>query len=493
MKLTNKTRISELVSRYPFLLDFLAEYAPEFRKLRNPVLRNTVGRIATLDMAASMGHLPVERLVADLRAAILEKTGEDPGAPDAPAAPADVEHERRVATLKGILRDLHAGQPMAELKQRFAALSAEVGPAEIPALEQELVGEGLPPEEIHRLCDLHVDVFRAALDKQEELHVPAGHPVHTFLAENRALEKVALALAESVARLGAPSPAAPADLRAQLAATLDLLAQVEKHYVRKENQLFPYLEKYGLSAPPQVMWAVHDQVRALLKAVRGALEGGETKVLPERSTTLVRTVTDMIYKEENILFPMALELLDEAEWAAIRRGEADVGWALIEPPVDWPPPGAAAAAPAAREGKAMSRLPLDTGLLGLDQINLLLSHLPVDITFVDENDEVRYFSRGEERIFPRSPGIIGRKVQNCHPPKSLDAVQRILDGFRDGTRSTAEFWITLQGRFVHIRYFAMRDPQGRYRGTLEVSQDVTGIRALQGERRLLDEEEGGTR
>ncbi|MBI5500651.1 MAG: DUF438 domain-containing protein [Deltaproteobacteria bacterium] len=487
MKLTNKTRISELISRYPFLLEFLAGYAPEFRKLRNPVLRNTVGRIATLEMAASMGHLPAERLVADVRAAIRETTGEDPGAPDAVAQPADAEHERRVETLKGILRDLHAGKPMAELKQRFAELTAEVGPAEIPALEQELVCDGLRPEEIHKLCDLHVDVFRAALDKQEELHVPAGHPVHTFLAENRALEKVALALAETVARLGA-SPAVPlAELRPQLGATVELLAQVERHYVRKENQLFPYLEKYGLSAPPQVMWAVHDQVRTLFKAVRAAIEGGESKALVERATALVRTMTDMIYKEENILFPMTLELLDEAEWAAIRKGEGDVGWALVEPPVEWPAPGAAVAAAGSAPGRAMSRLPLDTGLLGLDQVNLLLSHLPVDVTFVDENDEVRYFSRGEERIFPRSPGIIGRKVQNCHPPKSLGAVQRILDGFRDGTRSAAEFWITHQGRFVHIRYFAMRDAQGRYRGTLEVSQDVTGIRELRGERRLPDE------
>jgi hypothetical protein len=134
----------------------------------------------------------------------------------------------------------------------------------------------------------------------------------------------------------------------------------------------------------------------------------------------------------------------------------------------------------------VSRLPLDTGLLGLDQVNLLLSHLPLDIMFVDEHDEVRFFSRGEERIFPRSPGIIGRKVQNCHPPKSLHMVQRIVDAFRAGTKSTAEFWITIKGRFVHIRYFAMRDPQGGYRGTLEVSQDVTDIRALEGERRLLD-------
>jgi DUF438 domain-containing protein len=131
-------------------------------------------------------------------------------------------------------------------------------------------------------------------------------------------------------------------------------------------------------------------------------------------------------------------------------------------------------------------LPLDTGLLSLEQINLLLRALPVDVTLVDENDEVRYYSDGRERIFPRSPGVIGRKVQNCHPPKSLELVNRILREFREGSREVAEFWIELAGRFIHIRYFALRDAAGRYRGTLEVTQDVTGIRKLEGQRRLLD-------
>ena len=212
--------------------------------------------------------------IADVRSAIREQTGDEPAGADAAAAAEDVEHERRVGTLKGILRDLHAGTPMAELKQRFAALTDEVGPAEIPALEQELVRDGLPPEEIHKLCDLHVDVFRAALDKQEELHVPPGHPVHTFLAENRALEKAALGFAETVAPICASPPVSSHDSSPRLLSALDLLAQVETNYVRKENQLFPYLEKYGLSAPPQVMWALHDQVRALLKEVRAAIGMG---------------------------------------------------------------------------------------------------------------------------------------------------------------------------------------------------------------------------
>lgn len=136
-----------------------------------------------------------------------------------------------------------------------------------------------------------------------------------------------------------------------------------------------------------------------------------------------------------------------------------------------------------------ARLNLDTGQLSIEQINIMLKHLPVDISFVDESDELRYYSDTPERIFTRTPGVIGRKVQNCHPPKSVHVVQRILEEFRKGRKQVAEFWIEMKGRFIHIRYFAMRDADGNYRGTLEVSQDVTEIRKLEGERRLLDWED----
>ncbi|HNT89231.1 MAG TPA: PAS domain-containing protein, partial [Candidatus Hydrogenedentes bacterium] len=172
---------------------------------------------------------------------------------------------------------------------------------------------------------------------------------------------------------------------------------------------------------------------------------------------------------------------------AVREGEEEIGYALATPAAEWRP----ALADDTGEGQASVRtgldvIPLDTGLLNLEQVNLLLTHLPVEISFVDDNDEVRYYSDGKERLFPRSPGAIGRKVQDCHPQKSVHIVNRILDEFRAGTRDVAEFWIPFKGRFVQIRYFAVRNVEGQYRGCLEVTQDVTAIRALEGERRLLD-------
>jgi DUF438 domain-containing protein len=203
-------------------------------------------------------------------------------------------------------------------------------------------------------------------------------------------------------------------------------------------------------------------------------------------TWLAQTIRDMFYKEANILFPTALEKLSEDEWREIRAQEAEIGYSYVEPE-DWPVGGQAAGGELAPESVSRAgQLPLDTGALMLEQINLLFGNLPLDITYVDVNDEVRFFSHGQERVFPRSPAVIGRKVQKCHPPQSVYRVQQILDAFRAGTRDVAEFWIQMHGRFVHIRYFALRDGGGSYQGTLEVVQDITALRELQGERRLVD-------
>jgi hypothetical protein len=193
---------------------------------------------------------------------------------------------------------------------------------------------------------------------------------------------------------------------------------------------------------------------------------------------------DMIYKEEHILFPMTLETLSDDDWAKVMTGEGEIGYAWIEPEKGWRPTSAATQVEM-MTGKVGS-LNLDTGQLTVEQVNLMLTHLPVDLSFVNANDEVIYYSNTEDRIFPRSPGIIGRTVQNCHPPKSVDVVEKILDEFKSGSKDTADFWIQMRGRFIYIRYFAVRDSNGTYKGCLEVSQDVTDIRSLQGEKRLLD-------
>jgi len=267
-----------------------------------------------------------------------------------------------------------------------------------------------------------------------------------------------------------------------LLSILDRLGQIDRHYLRKENQLFPILETKGITGPSKVMWALHDDIRGFFKDVRKRVT--DEKMEKVAVDALVKMVNDMIYKEEHILFPMALETLSEDEWAKVGKGEEEIGYAWIKPEAQWKP--AVESFQQALLAEKVGSLNLDTGQLTAEQVNLIMTHLPVDISFVNEHDEVVYYSASPERIFPRSPGVIGRKVQNCHPPKSVGMVEKILAEFKAGTKSNADFWIQMKGRFLLIRYIAVRDAEGGYRGCLEVSQDVTAIKKLEGQKRLLD-------
>jgi len=480
-KLTLATRINTLVKEYPFLIEFLAGRNSRFELLRNKMMRATLGRLATLGKVAAIGDEEPAQLLEALAAEIERQTGRRPEIELAGGEPpAD---EERLAAMKELIEGLHRGLPHEEAKALFDELIADVSPEQIAELEQQLIREGLPVEEVQRMCDLHVGVFQSGLDEQDLPELPPGHPVHTYLADNRRINELANRLGRLLAELG-EVPAADKLARHQtdIAKLLDEIAGVDNHYLRKENQLFPFLEKYGVTGPTQVMWGIHDAIRKLLKLSRQALEDHDAAGLAKHASRLARNLTEMIYKENKILFPLALEKLGPADWARLRRGEDDIGYVLTRPAAAWPPAGEEEPA-----GEVVEQgLLLSTGELTREQIDLLLTHLPVDVTFVDENDEVRYYTDSSHRIFPRSPAIIGRRVQNCHPPKSVGQVQRILDAFRAGERDRAEFWLEMDGRFIHIRYFAMHDSRGDYRGCLEVSQDLTELRALEGQRRLRD-------
>ena len=492
LTITPKTTIHTLLKEYPFLLEFLAEYHPEFKKLTNPVLRRTVGRMATLDTVAEQGNVPLNVLTADIADEVERKTGTRP--PIADVADAQTIDPARLEELHAIVKDLHAGKTVEEVKPRFEELIQDVEATEIAAMEQKLIEGGVPDTEVKRLCDVHVQVFADALAGHEPISVPAGHPLDTFQRENQALLQVTASLRKVAEAVGEPPEgAAWARLKGALADTVERLAEVDKHYLRKENQLFPFLEDHGVEGPSKVMWSIHDDIRDLIKQARQTIAEDDAALAVSTCLALAKMVDDMVTKEEQVLHPMAVDTLDDEEWAKIRAGESDIGYAFIEGVPEWPARAAqaeagAAGAPAggaAQSGDGDGLLDLKTGGLKLEELNLVLGVLPIDFQYVDEHDRVRFYSEGH-RIFPRSPGVIGRKVQNCHPPQSVHKVQQIIDAFRAGEKGTAEFWIEMQGKFLHIRYFAVRDDGGDYRGVVETVQDVTDIRALEGQRRLLD-------
>jgi hypothetical protein len=478
MNISKKTNIHDLLETYPYLEDFLAQRNTLYKNLKNPLMRNTIGRIATLEKVAGMSGEDIDELIGALEKEIQLK-GLDGFKSFIRKKFVDPEKKAR---LKDIIIALHEGEDPEILKKQFAALVREVTATEIADLEQSLIDDGLPEREVRRLCDLHVAIFEESLSAQAVPDLGEGHPIHTFMLENRQAEKLIARIQSQRDECGTPPDITRLQRRVdQIEELLTDFGAISIHYTRKENQLFPLLEKHGVTAPTQVMWSIHDDIRDLYKKTNKSLTENDLTEMCTALDDLLKQAAGMIYKEEHILFPMSLDVLSEEDWQAVRRGEDAIGYAWIDPPPT------ANTLHAYQAKTALSRmLELQTGTLTMEQVNLMLTHLPVDISFVDENDKVAYYSDCPDRIFPRSPAVIGRAVQNCHPPDSVDTVNKILKAFRNGDQRTADFWINLGGKFISIQYFAMFDKQGTYRGCLEVSQDVTKIRELAGEKRLLD-------
>jgi DUF438 domain-containing protein len=386
--------------------------------------------------------------------------------------------------------ELHAGKSVEEVRERFAKLIEGISPSEISEMEQALIMEGMPITEVQRLCDVHASVFKGSI---EEIHHPdeiSGHPVHTFKLENREIEnlinrKVKVEIEDFKNN----------DTREnilKLLESINLLWDIDKHYSRKENLMFPYLEKYGITAPPKVMWGVDDEIRAGIKEVKRFLvdyKGNKEEVAARLEETINKAL-EMVFKEENILFPMALDTLIEDEWVRIMDESDDIGYCLTGPSDKWKP-ARANVEPENEEklGDENSKgyIKFETGILSAKEINGMFNSMPFDVTFIDKDDIVKYFTMGKERIFARTKAVIGRTVLNCHPPGSVHVVEGIIEDFKSGKKDHEDFWIKMGGLYVYIRYFAVRDEDGIYLGTMEITQNIQPIKDLEGEKRLVEE------
>ncbi len=399
--------------------------------------------------------------------------------------------EDRKEAIKKMIRDLHEGADPEKVKGRFRELIGAVTATDIAEIEEELIREGMPRDEIQRLCDIHLALFKESLEKEKVL-APRGHPIHILMEEHKMLLRISDELMSTAREIVAAQDfGSISQQMKQLVNTKHQLEESEKHYLREENVLFPYIEKHGVTQPPAIMWMEHGRIREIEKNIYAIIEAREKTRFKEFAGQLERVayaLADMLsshfYKENNILFPTALRLIGEDEWKQIRRQFDEVGYCCFTPQ---------SATLAFEKAETLILGPqvegvieFETGKLSKEEMEAVLNALPVDITFVDKEDTVRYFNQSKERIFTRTKAVIGRKVQQCHPQKSIHIVNQILQAFKSGKRDTAEFWIDVKGRLVHIRYLAVRDKNGAYLGCLEVTQDITNIKKIEGEKRLLD-------
>ena len=396
-------------------------------------------------------------------------------------------------------------------------------PDEFAFAEQSLKGVYKDEEILDRMDDLLV-LFDGVLVRAENTY-PVNHPLWVYIEEINAMEKVLLEADELLKQENF--------IKNPWLGIFDSLNQWRRHLSRKQNQLYPVLEDHGFDRPTRIMWTFDDSVRDAISRSFGYLRDDQTEDFLATMPDTIDKIRDLYSKELEVLLPTAIKILSDAEFVRMSKGDHEIGFAIIAPPplytVDGvtgdEPTYATTAAAAQAQAKAnagavtansgkpngfpqgLAQLlgkytggsvgggaPLDpkttvldvaTGKLTLDQINLLFKHMPVDLSYVDENELVKFYSDTKHRIFPRSANVIGREVKNCHPAKSVHVVEEIIEKFRSGEQSQAEFWINKPEVFIYVLYTAIRDEDGNFKGVLEMMQDCTHIRSLEGSRTLL--------
>lgn len=389
----------------------------------------------------------------------------------------ELDKERQQAILK-ILNFIQDGGELEEAKKMFQAAFDQVDVAEITVAERELIAQGLDPRKIQYLCNVHADVFKGNIkeNKENSEFEKPGHPVHTFKLENMVLKSLVNdALLPDLAKWEKGDKGVLSKLRQELKD----LAKIHYHYARKETSMFPIMTKYGITAPPKVMWGVDDKIRKLIGQANLLISQKDINKA-EVSKAIKETaheVLEMIFKEEEIMLPMIDEVASEEDWGNVKNEEEQIGYTLIQKPMNWKPKEKPKSdGPISIDKLSSLALNFAEGSLNLEQLSAILDLLPFALTFIDENDKVAYFGGGAN-IFPHSKNALGNSVYSCHLPESVPRVKKIFDDFHQGKKDKYEFWFKPRhmGRYLYLQYFAVRK-DNKYLGCLEVAQDVTDIR-----------------
>lgn len=401
----------------------------------------------------------------------------------------------RKEKLKNLIKGLHDGMSQEDARKIFIREFGKISGEELAQAEKQLVDEGLPISEIQRLCDVHASVFEDGITFLKKagsgplpLDQTPGHPAFVFKKENDGIE---LFLKETF--LPAIAAYEQNGDNTHLIAAGQGIAKITKHYQRKENLFFPFLEREGITAPPKVMWGVDDEIRDLIRSLNAHVEDGNEQDIIALAREVLQNIQSMITKENNILLPMMMEKFTDEDWKLIARDSSEIGYVFTGDAQGAAPSDAVTWFQAQTGDESNIKvettgdIQLPSGFFTVVELEAVLNSLPADVTFVGADDRVHYFSEGKTRVFPRTRSIIGRDVSNCHPPKSLHVVESLIQDFKDGVKNEENFWIQKNGLFILIRYYAVRDKDGTYLGVVEVTEEISGLRALEDSKTLLSE------
>ncbi len=474
--------VYELVESYPELMDIMAEIG--FTEIKKKAVLNSIGKLMTIPKGAKMKNIPMGTVEKTFLEHGFELVGsvpaEDAAVQDVGASTASKLGSQK-ELLKSYLKRLGAGEDLEEVRADFVANFSEVDPSEIMAAEQELIAEGTPLEEVQRLCDVHSALFHGATTEEkianaeravqdslreksesEEINYSdknaraaqlaeiVGHPLYTLNRENEVLRKLIEKIRAEFTDEGFES-----------------MRDLSIHYAKKGDLIYPHLKvKYGISGPSDVMWTVDDEIRDEIGAL--ARETQRTDRWHARLNAVLDRAEEMIYKEENILFPICAVNFTEKEWMGIYHDAKDYSkcfgveeeiWQEAEDHRD------------ERRAEFDGEIVLPGGHMSIEELTALLDTIPLEITFVDADDINRFFNDGP-KVFKRPSMAIDRKVYSCHPPKIEPMVRSIIEDFRSGVRDTVPVWMEKGGKTMLVTYMAVRDKAGKYLGTMEIVQDM---------------------
>lgn len=388
----------------------------------------------------------------------------------------------RQEQLKALIKKIHDGLPLDEAKAIFKENFGSITTEEITAMEKNLIAEGMPVQEVQNLCDVHAALFDGSISdihKSKDITEIKGHPAYVLKEENeRIKDLISGEIKPYIDRFDKTSTLL-------LTVAFERLTEIGKHYSRKENLFFPALERQGITSIPKVMWGVDNEIRKSIKEILTRLKEGNSSELAAYIKKTLSRIEDMIIKENNILLPTLAEKLNMRDWYLAEKGSDEIGYFLEKPKDRWKEAKDQPQTENSRKN-ASDSVQFDAGELSPIELNSILNTIPFDMTFIDKNGHVKYFTQGTDRIFERPKSIIGRHVNMCHPPQSVHVVEAIINSFKDGSKDHEDFWINMGKAFVHIRYYAIRDKEKNYLGTLEVTQDIKPLRDLEGEKRLLE-------
>jgi len=416
---------------------------------------------------------------------------------------------RKVEVVKELLKQIHRGMSVEELRSRYGHVLMQISPIEIPLVEQQLVKEGIPIDEILKLCDLHVALFRDYLVGRELSNVPAGHPLDILIKENEEIFKLAEALGMYVT--GVSVEANPSKLGELYVKALDLTEKLYRasriHYQKLQMIVFPYLERLGIYAVPRVLWGrereVIDNVRKLRELIRSK---GDVNEVAKLGRAVTSEVAELIFRENKILYPTIWSLFSEGMWKAVYEEFKEVGfvvkvdaeWVSSEEPVyPWQiekgldeqsmerlPPEIRSVALALQQGLKPDTfklvrdgdVDLSTGYINIEEIKGILKVLPIELTFADKDGRVRFYSKSAFlKGFARVRTLLGRKLEYCHPPRLEQTIKKVFEDLKNGVKDYYEFYTTVGGRILRVLAVAVRNDGGEFLGALEVVEDVTDI------------------